>query len=75
MKFYTNKTKPKCNTDIKYYTDYDSIEEVYIVSEKKKELERYEAQWSEIKNNVVIWQYSDNFDYLFRKKLGLKESK
>lgn len=73
MRFYTNKTKPKCNTDIKFYADYGAIEEVHIVSEKKLELELDEFKWSEIKSTVVIWQYSDNFDCLFRKRLGIKE--
>ena len=72
-RFYTNKTKPQCKVHIKYYSRYDSIEEAYIVSEKKKELEVYETQWSEIKDDVIIWQEEIAFDTLVKKRLGIKE--
>lgn len=72
-RFYTNKTKPKCNTYIKYYAGYDALETVYLVSERKKELDLGEVQWSEIKDDVIIWQEEETFDSLFKKRLGIKE--
>lgn len=75
MRFYTNKTKPICYTWIKYFSEYGSVELVQIAREKSKELSASECLWSEIKEDVVIWQYADNFDYLFEKRLGIKSGK
>ena len=69
MKFYSNKTKPKCGKWIKTLTDLDSIECFIVVPENKKELDSDEYFWSEWKEHVIVWQYEDNFDTLIKKRI------
>lgn len=69
MRFYTNKTKPKCNRRITVLTDIPSIEHLTLVRECKKELACNEFYWSEWKDTVVVWQYEDEFNKLIRKRI------
>ena len=73
MKFYTNKTKPKCGKWIRILDNTYCVEDVIIVPENKKELSDSEFFWSELKDTTIYWQYEENFDKIFKKKLGIKE--
>ena len=73
MKFYTNKTKPKCGKWIRILDNTYCVEDVIIVPENKKELSFREFFWSEWKDETIYWQYEENFDKIFKNKLGIKE--
>ena len=72
MKFYTNKTKPKCGRWIRILDDSYCVNDLIIVPENKKELSSCEFFWSEWKHNTIFWQYEDKFDIIFKKKMGVK---
>lgn len=73
MKFYTNKTKPKCGQWIKILTDEIKIYDLIIVPENIQErgLKSDEFFWSEWKDQVVLWQYADKFDTLMKQRLHI----
>lgn len=71
MKFYTNKTKPKCGQWIKVLTNDIKIYDLIISPENRKELKTDEFFWSEWKDDVILWQYADKFDTLMRKRLHI----
>lgn len=76
MKFYTNKTKPKCDLWVKaLLKDYDGnirIDDFFVVKKTKPYLEWCERHWNIIKDDVVCWQYADNFDKIIKKRLNIK---
>ena len=77
MKFYTNKTKPRCNEWVKALsTDMDgnlTIISFFVVPKTKPYLEWCEIHWEDIKDEVIYWQYADKFDILIKKRLNIKD--
>ena len=69
MKFYTNKTKPKCGIWIKVITHDIKIFDMIIAPEGSKHLQAEECNWSEWKQDIMLWQYAPQFDTLMRKRL------
>lgn len=72
MKFYTNKTKPKCNKWVKIIDIDFYIHDVIIVPENKRKLSSQEFFWSEWEDMTLFWQYEENFKKIFKKKMGVK---
>lgn len=78
MKFYTNKTKPRCNEWVKALSkDVDGkslvITNFFIVPKTKPYLEWCETHWEDTKGEIIYWQYADKFDILIKKRLNIKE--
>ena len=72
MKFYTQKTKPKCGKWIRILDNSYCVMDAIIVPEYRQELTSGEWFWSDLKESVIFWQYEDKFDKIYKKKLGIK---